>query len=255
MRRGKSIVGDRVTKAITTDFPKLNINKAVEAVEKFEKTLRGTAQNADAFAKAQGYKSAKNGAFVVFVADLRRYGLLEKRAYASTELAKKIFLAKGNQKNKYILKAINKVALFTNIITKIGKDYENANFQAVLIDNGFSDVDMLKNEITIKNLYKKILPYITTSETNDVSQKQVENDKEGERIHNYPAIDANKQDINMSKHDLYEAILPSDGISIRLPKEKSKIKKVRQLLDWLEEEIEEGKNDKVLQEEQSEVVK
>lgn len=48
-----------------------------------------------------------------------------------------------------------------------------------------------------------------------------------------------QEDIKIKDCVRYEAILPSDGISIRLPKEYAKIKKVRQLLDWLEEEIKE----------------
>lgn len=240
----KSIIGDNLARAITTDFPALNIDKAVEAVETFERSLKGKAQNAEAFAKVQGYKSAKNGAFINFVADLRRYGLLERREYTSTELAKKIFLAKGEQKNNYIFEAINKVILFTNLINKIGKEYENANFQAVLIDNGFSGVDALKNETTIKNIYKKIVPYITKDTTNAPYENKESDSQKGENINNYDSLLANEQNSNAQKDNQTIATLISDGISLRILKNKDTIEFAKLYLDRLEKKIAEESKEK-----------
>lgn len=219
------------------DYPTLNIDKAVEATQKFETSLKGSAQNAEALAKILEYKSAKNGAFINAIADLRKYGLMDKRGYNTTELAKKIIIAKGEQKTKYIFEAINNVPLFQNLINKIGKNFENVNFQAILINEGFSELEALTIQPNIRNIYKKIVPYITDGATNIETNKEDDLNQQGDKMSNIGSLEQNMQGATMSQDNLYIANLLSDGISIKIPREQSKIDLVRYLLDRLEKEL------------------
>lgn len=226
----------------STEYPRLRINEAVQIIEKFEKELKGYATSRDAFAKLWGYKSANNGAFIRRMSDLRKYSLLEKRGSITiTELGKKIAYSKDIQRTKYILEAIRTVPLFNTLIETIGENADNTNWQAQLINSGFSQVDALKEERKVSNIYKTLLPYIT----NDITPKK-------EVTESFPRQDGGKvyensnlrQDTGINTNpnsEVYTANLASDGISLVVPKEKDKIEVVRYLLDRLEKKIDEEK--------------
>jgi len=218
------------------DIPVLQIEEAVSIVEKFNKELKGKAENKDALAKVMGYSSANNGAFIVKLADMRKFGLMEKSGDLQlTELAKKIAFSLDTRKREFILEAIRNVPLFSKLIGLIGTNIEDADMEMQLVNAGIPRVDALENQKKIKKIYKNFAQYITNSETMPKT-----NELSGSITDSF--IPDNNQilaDIKALQNDVYRANLTSDGISLIIPKEQSKIDLVRFLLDRLEKEIKE----------------
>ncbi len=227
------------------EYPTLRINKAIELIEKFEKELKGYSANRDAFAKLLGYSSSNNGAFINTVSDLRKYGLLDKRGdIRITELGRKIVYAKAERREEYILEAITNVSLFRTLSENIGNDIEGINFEAQLINAGFSQVEALKKERKIKNIYKTLTPYITIIKTNKNIKENDDFESKGDNLSEVSQFEQGEEVTNFNENEVYRANLLSDGISLTVPKNKAKIAKLKFLIKCLEEEMEEEESKK-----------
>jgi len=100
----------------------------------------------------------------------------------------------------------------------------------------------MKSEKKIRKLYKTFTPYITNNSTAEKTAIESDFVKSGDIMQSNDYAEQSIE-IKTTQSEVYKAILPSDGISLIVPKDKSKIALAKYLLERLENEID-AKNKK-----------
>lgn len=103
--------------------------KVAEAIEKiYGEYVLDEATDADTVAKLCEHKSANSGAWLYKLADMRAYGLIEKRAIKVTPLAEKFTSGIKEDKQKAINEAIMNIPLWREFYEKFGEQLQESNF-------------------------------------------------------------------------------------------------------------------------------
>ena len=132
---------------------------------------------------------------------------------------------------------------FNKIILEFEKLGYNVTYKLLDARNyGVPQVEAMKSEKKIRKLYKTFTPYITNNST--AEKTAIESDfVKSDDIMQSNDYSGQSIEIKTTQSEVYKAILPSDGISLIVPKDKSKIALAKYLLERLENEID-AKNKK-----------
>lgn len=147
------------------EYPGLKVSEATEIISKLQELFDGEIQpkQLDALAQAVGHRSAKNGAFIVKLGDLRKYGLIEPRNPVKiTELGKRIIFPNSEDEKQHALgEAVLNVAFFRELVDATGGKTPDSNFHILLQKIGISREEAINRRDQIAKLYNQILPYLT----------------------------------------------------------------------------------------------
>ena len=98
------------------EYPELSVAEAIKIAEILVKDFQGKAVDLDNFAKAIGHKTYNSGSFYNKLADMRKYGLMDKKEVEATELSQIIANPKDtNERQQAINKIISNITLFERL--------------------------------------------------------------------------------------------------------------------------------------------
>lgn len=135
--------------------------KVAEAIKKiYGEYIFDEATDADTVAKLCGHKSANSGSWLHKLADMRSYGLLEKRTIRATRLAEKFTSGTEEDKQKAINEAILKIPLWREFYEKFGKQLQESNFWVQLQKfTGVSNIEAQKHADSVRKAYLQDIRY------------------------------------------------------------------------------------------------
>ena len=135
--------------------------KVAEAIENiYREYIFDEATDAETVAKLCGHKSSNSGAWLYKLADMRAYGLLEKRSIKATPLAEKFTSGTDEDKQKAINEAIMNIPLWREFYEKYGKQLQESNFWVQLQKfTGLSNIEAQKHADSIRKAYLDDIKY------------------------------------------------------------------------------------------------
>lgn len=104
----------------TYDYPEYQFGTLLEAITMLVDKFNGQANDEKTFAEAIGHKTETSGAFLLKLADLRKYGLVDKRGITATERAKKIVkYLTPQERQQAINETIMEIRLWKDLFQRI----------------------------------------------------------------------------------------------------------------------------------------
>lgn len=134
------------------------------------------ADNQEAVAKLCGHKSANSGAWLYKLADMRNYGLLEKRTIKATKLAERFTYGTEEEKLKAINDAVLNIPLWQELNSKYGVELPKSNFWVQLQKiTGLDPLEAQKHADSVRKAYlADIRHYKPEIEETDMTQEQTD---------------------------------------------------------------------------------
>ncbi|MBS3080931.1 hypothetical protein J4221_05645 [Candidatus Pacearchaeota archaeon] len=201
------------------EYPELSISEALKIAEILVKDFQGKASDLDNFAKAIGHKTYNSGSFYNKLADMRRYGLMDKKEVEATELSKIIAHPKDNaERQQAINKAITNITLFERLKERLKtKNPALEQFRTQLIE---VTQDRNKTSNDAEKIRKIYIEALSNINENIELNKEINTDRT-KRENKGNMISANIGDV-----------------LIEMPKDKRYIKIAENLLQNLKAQIE-----------------
>ena len=137
------------------DYPETQFGTLLKAADVLVNKFAGQANDEKTFAEALGHNSNKSGAFLTKLADMRKYGLIDKRGITATQRAKNIVkYLTLEERQKELNKAVMEITLWKTLYERIGNGRMSLeDFRIHLVEvTGDRDKAMSDAE-NIKNLY------------------------------------------------------------------------------------------------------
>jgi len=226
------------------EYPDLKVEEALQIIEILDSQFSRKVNSSGAFAQALGHKSANSGAFFYKIADLRKYGLLMPRGNIEiTPLGVKLVHPNTPQERESALKEmIENVDFFKQLYSALGNKSAGANLHLILQDKfGVERTDAQNSAPKIRNIYNKILPYMSKSERGSIHKVDSMNAPTPQNTPEQaiPIVDT---------ENYYQANV--DGIKLFVPKELDKLELAKILIERWEKKLKtdkpkEGKQHKV----------
>ena|SRR3989344_1605438 len=210
-------------KIASYEYPSTKIGTIVKAVEVLWKTFKGEAKDEMTFATALQHKSNKSGGFLQKMADLRRYGFVDKRGIVITERGKRVIeYLKPEEKNQALSEAVMSINLWKDLHKRLGqKTPSSDDFKIQLVElTGDRDSSIAQSE-EIRNLYIDAMNFYTE----EIGKAVKENSNE----ENNPK---KKDVIKVPENLIY---LKSGEVNIELPRNDINIGILKSILDGLKE--------------------
>ena len=162
------------------------------------------ADNADAVAMLCGHKSANSGAWLYKLADMRLYGLMEKRALKATPLAEKLTYKTEQEKQDATNEAVLNVPLWKELYSRFGVKLPDSNFWVQLQGiTGLDPLEAQKHANSVRKAYLDDIGHI----------KAVKQGISGEGDMGGSGIDASMSTINIQAGPFNQTIpLTKEGI-------------------------------------------
>ena len=113
-------------------------------------------------AKVLEHQTDKSGAFISKLADLRAYGLMEKRGMKVTDLGKKLtYDPSEEERNKALKEVLLNIPLWKELYSKFGKTLPTSKFWVELTKiTGLEAPDAQKIEENVRNAYLADFQYL-----------------------------------------------------------------------------------------------
>jgi hypothetical protein len=203
------------------DIPDMRLYpRLVEAAKLiYEKFASEEAKDLNLVAQLLGHDSANSGAFLSKLAQLRAYGLIERRGVKVTDLGKKLTFPTNEEELKEARKqAILNIPLWREFYSKWGLELPNGNFWADLAKIANLEAPEAKRiEQKVRNAYISDIRYLKTTE---------ELEKETESMPSQPP-----------SKDVMSLIIPSQNMSMSLPLTEENIDIIISALNALKKRI------------------
>ena len=215
-------------KAGTWEYPDLKVEQILQIIEIIDTQFKGKASSLDAFAQALGHEHAKSGALFYKLADLRKYGVITPRGDIElTPLGDKIAHPNSTQERQEAIKEmVNNIAFFKKLYEVLGNKPADSNLHLTLqnMPFGLERKEAQENAPKIRNIYNKILPYLSKTER-EIPQK---------------AENMQSETITQSAYspdNYYTADV--EGIHLAIPKEPDKLELAKILIERWEKKLKE----------------
>ena len=218
------------------DYPRTQLGTLLKAVEVLIKKFHGEAKEEKTFAEAIGHKTVKSGGYILKIADLRKYGLMENRGFIATKRAKHIVEPlTPNERAEALSGAVKEISLWRDLYAKIGKSTHSIEDFKIQLVQATGDRDRaVKEGDIIRNLYIDAIQYLSDSEV-----KQ-ESNNSGFSENNPSNSQGNFQ--KPPKVDGITMIEAKAGnVYVTMPKDVKSIEIAKKLIDILFMQIEETK--------------
>jgi len=206
------------------EYPDFHFKSLLEAIEVLVIKFNGKVSSSKTFAEALKHKSDKSGAFLRKIADLRRYGLIEKRELIATSIGKKIAkpLRGEDERKENINIAIKNIPLWIKLYERLKTKTPNLDeFKLQLAEVTQDEDDTRKNADKIRNLYIEAM-------SNYSDNLEAKNNGDYSNYENVSNIPEDKKNMIDAK---------AGEVYIKLPRDKASIKVAEQLIKILETQI------------------
>jgi len=213
------------------DYPDTRISTLLKALGVLVKTMGGEAKDEKNFANAIGHKNVKSGGYLQKIADLRRYGFIEKGRFVATSNAKKIIQPLSNEeKQESLNECIMNINLWRDLYDRLGDEIPSPeDFKIHLAEIGDRD-RAYKEGDKIRNLYIDAMKHYDkgvgkiAKRTSSQKDNKKDNIQEDEKVpEQLIVLRSGETDVSMKKTEANINILIS--VLNELKKELSKEKK------------------------------
>lgn len=220
----------------------INATKAVEYAKKIVNEYKSGSITTAALAHTMGHENDKSGTFLVKLADLKRYGILESKGdglYA-TDLAKRLSAwTSEEEKENALREMVFNITIFKQLYDAFQSNRAPSESEILsqllnITKKDRAELQSISGEI--RKFYIDAMQYITMStsqRTSTVSSQLQEGEKIGLEIAT-PFSD-NKQDI---------LTFTAEGISLKVINDNAHLEKAKAFLSLFTEEKGEGKKKK-----------
>jgi len=214
------------------EYPDFHFKSLLDAIEILVIKFNGKANSSKTFAEALKHKSDKSGAFLRKIADLRRYGLIEKRDLIATSIGKKIAkpLRGDDERKENLNLAIKNMPLWIKLYERLKTKTPNLDeFKLQLAEITQDEDETRKNADKIRNLYIEAMSYYNES-------------LEAENNGNYSNYESNSNTLEDKRNPLSKNMIDAKAgdVYIKLPRDKASIRVAEQLIKILETQIKES---------------
>jgi uncharacterized tellurite resistance protein B-like protein len=205
------------------EYPELSVSEAIRVAEILVKDFQAKAGDLDNFAKAIGHKTYNSGSFYYKLADMRKYGLMDKREVEATPLAEIIANPKDtSEKQGAINKMISNISLFEKLKERLKtKNPALEQFRTQLIEVSQDRTKASKEAEKIRKIYIEAMSYTNENIEEIKNDDEKENKSKQKRTQSDNMISAN-----------------SGEVYIEMPKDKRYLKVVENLLSNLKLQLE-----------------
>jgi len=212
----------------TYEYPDTQFGTLLKAVEILYTKFKGKANDEKTFAEALGHKTNKSGGFLMKLADLRKYGLIEKRGISITQKAKDIFIfIKPETKKQALNDAIMEIRLWKELYERLETTSPSSEDFKLQLAELTSDTEKVVSQCSnIRNLYIDAMNYFTVNSdnpTDDVQKPKFDNNLTGK-----PKSTNNEEQVPENL-----IALKSGEINITLPRSDDNIKIIKSILDGM----------------------
>jgi len=208
------------------DYPDIQFGTLLKAIEILVTKFSGEVKDA-VFASALGHKSEKSGGYLMKLADLRKYGLLEKRGISPTTRAKQIvkFLT-PQERQTGINEAVFEIRLWKELYERLKTSQPTAEDFKLQLHNLTGDRDNTSdNYQTIRNIYMDAM-------NNYSNTGEITANNNGENAQTVPSPEQ-KPKSQGDKVPENLIVLKSGTVDITLPRNEANIKILKSILDGL----------------------
>ena len=205
------------------EYPELSVSEAIRVAEVLVKDFQGKAADLDNFAKAIGHKTYNSGSFYYKLADMRKYGLMDKREVEATPLAEVVATPKDNaEKQEAINKMVSNISLFEKLKERLKtKNPALEQFRTQLIEVSQDRTKASSEAEKIRKIYIEAMSFTNQN----IEQTKDEDDKKDKSEHKKTT---SENMISASSGEVY----------IEMPKDKRYLKVVENLLSNLKLQLE-----------------
>lgn len=160
------------------DYPEASINDVVRYAEILVNDFHKKINDINEFASRLGHKSANSGPFSVKLSDMRKFGLMDKREFRSTQRAEIIANPVGNEKQMAIKEMILGVPLFEKLNTRLKtRNPTIEQFKTQLIEVTGNREKASKEAEKIRKIYIGAISHIREGIDKKVSEEGFTEDK------------------------------------------------------------------------------
>lgn len=159
------------------EYPDTNLDECLRIAKILVDDFHSKVNDVNAFANAIGHKSANSGTFLVKIADVRRYGLMDKREYRATNQAEIIGSPKNEaERNETIKNVILSLPLFEKLFKRLKtKNPTIEQFRTQLIELTSDRNKASKEAEKIRKIYIDNISHIRDGEYQDQSSEGFNN--------------------------------------------------------------------------------
>lgn len=192
------------------DYPETAISECLRIAKVLVKEFPNGVNDFNAFASAIGHKSANSGGYLVKIADVRKYGLMDKRIYRATNLAEIIANPKNDtEKQEALNRMVLGVSLFKLLHDRLRtKSPTIEQLRTQLIDLTSDRNSSSKNAEKIRKIYISAMSYIKDG------IEQQDSSSNGEDMDNTQTPPTTSEDIMIFKTGKTNLVLEKNDINI-----------------------------------------
>ena len=212
------------------DYPDTQIGTLLKALEILVSTFGGEAKEETNFASAIGHKNTKSGGYLQKIADLRRYGFMEKGRFVATSLGKRIIKPlTPSEKQNSLNESIISINLWRDLKQRFNGNVPSSEEFRIHLAEVTGDRDKSIQEAdTIRNIYIDAMKYYTEDPKNSFkSNGNSVDDIKDEKLQNPPKRENKENLISASIGEVF----------IEMPRDKRYIKIAQDLLQNLNSQI------------------
>lgn len=200
------------------DYPDTQVGTLLKALEILVKTFKGETKEEETFAKAIGHSNTKSGGYLQKIADLRRYGFMEKGRFTVTPNGKKVIQPLyPEEKQTALNEGFMGINLWKDLYQRLNGAVPSVEDFKIHISEITGDRDRAYKEgDKIRNLYIDALKYYsegadktakrTSSQIDNKKDNKFEEEKVPEQL---IVLRSGETDISMKKTEANITILIS----------------------------------------------
>lgn len=181
-----------MSKINSYDYPDTQIGTLLKALDILVNKFHGEAKDELNFASAIGHKNTKSGGYIQKIADLRRYGFIEKGRFVVTSNGKKIINPLSSQeKSSTLNECILSISLWNELYKRFGiSTPELEDFKIQLSEISGDRDQAVKNGDKIRNLYIDAMKYYTDGTKSIVKGSSIKMDKKTDTFSDGGIVDS-----------------------------------------------------------------
>lgn len=179
------------------EYPDLSVGEAIRIAEILVKDFKGKVSDLNNFAKAIGHKTHNSGSFYIKLADMRKYGLMDKREVEATNLSEIIANPKdSSERQEAINKAVSNITLFERLKERLKtKNPSLEQFKTQLIE---ITQDRNKASNQAEKIRKIYIEAMSHTNENITEIKNIDDKQKGIKKVEEHLISLNSGDLNIS---------------------------------------------------------
>lgn len=158
-------------------YPKLNPDKAVNIAKTLVKEHDGSPANEEHFAQTIGHSTSNSGAYISKIADLRKYGIIQKRGLDATETAENLVFPRTDEEEREAkFEMFRNIELLNELYDELNGNTPPDNLWTIIHElTDCSRSEAKEAEEDIRDLYQRMLEYQPSEDQGESASEGIGN--------------------------------------------------------------------------------